>query len=224
MTIKFTCPHCTQRIEAPSDLIGTAVSCPTCNRTFDVGTNGDSVPLLPPRTVQIQAPKRSTKTMLKGCVLVCGGIVIVLILGVVALVALSSQSKQSHDDAIEQPMLSALEVVLRLGVEFKEGKHPSVALASAVGHLQAVDLSNCPPDFREAYIRFTHATSMWQSQADSLPKSAIDGRFQGIVNYAQGEADGGWARMMRAYEARQQEFKTALDELAAVGTRYAKAK
>jgi len=33
-TIKIDCPHCEQRIEAPSEILGTDVSCPTCNRLF----------------------------------------------------------------------------------------------------------------------------------------------------------------------------------------------
>lgn len=43
MTIKITCPHCQQHIEAPSTIVGTVVSCSTCNRQFQVP------PKLPPQ-------------------------------------------------------------------------------------------------------------------------------------------------------------------------------
>jgi len=35
--IKFTCPKCDQHIEAPADLIGSIVSCPTCNQNIHIG-------------------------------------------------------------------------------------------------------------------------------------------------------------------------------------------
>ena len=37
MKIKITCPHCSQRIEAPGDVIGTICSCPKCEKGFHVG-------------------------------------------------------------------------------------------------------------------------------------------------------------------------------------------
>jgi len=37
MTIKITCPHCAQHIEAPGEVLGTIVSCPNCNNAFHVG-------------------------------------------------------------------------------------------------------------------------------------------------------------------------------------------
>jgi curved DNA-binding protein CbpA len=36
-TIRTTCPHCGQHIEAPAECIGTIVSCPTCNGQFHIG-------------------------------------------------------------------------------------------------------------------------------------------------------------------------------------------
>ena len=34
MTTKFNCPHCQQRISAPSEILGTVVQCPTCAQNF----------------------------------------------------------------------------------------------------------------------------------------------------------------------------------------------
>ena len=36
MTVKITCPHCDQHIEAPCEVVSTVVSCPTCNQQFYV--------------------------------------------------------------------------------------------------------------------------------------------------------------------------------------------
>ena len=37
MTIKISCPNCAQHIEAPGEVVGTVVSCPTCNKNLHVG-------------------------------------------------------------------------------------------------------------------------------------------------------------------------------------------
>lgn len=47
MKIKITCPHCEQRIEAPVDVIGTVVTCPTCNKDFHVGKRTPQPPPIP---------------------------------------------------------------------------------------------------------------------------------------------------------------------------------
>ena len=53
MTIKITCPHCEQPIEAPGEVIGTVVPCPTCTKEFHVGSKTQqpisSIPKQPPQ-------------------------------------------------------------------------------------------------------------------------------------------------------------------------------
>jgi hypothetical protein len=45
--IKITCPHCSQRIEASAEVIGTVVTCPTCQKNFHVGKRTPQPPPIP---------------------------------------------------------------------------------------------------------------------------------------------------------------------------------
>lgn len=91
MTIKITCPHCDQPIEAPGEVLGTIVACPTCAREFHVGQ--------PPTTVQAppaqpSKPRSATaKKVLLFSAFGCGA-VIVSVVGFVILVAILSSSGQ----------------------------------------------------------------------------------------------------------------------------------
>ncbi|MFA6716299.1 MAG: hypothetical protein WCS27_13045, partial [Victivallaceae bacterium] len=33
---KFKCPHCQQSLEAPEDMLGTAIDCPSCNGQIQI--------------------------------------------------------------------------------------------------------------------------------------------------------------------------------------------
>jgi len=60
ITIKFTCPHCEQRIEAPSEFAGKSVACPSCDQFFSIEPPAIQIPAteeLPPIDI---APKNST--------------------------------------------------------------------------------------------------------------------------------------------------------------------
>ena len=51
--IKFDCPHCSQHIEAPASLIGSIVSCPTCDQSIHIGNRAGNnqpppIPQQPP--------------------------------------------------------------------------------------------------------------------------------------------------------------------------------
>ena len=50
--VKISCPHCAQHIEAPADVIGTVVTCPTCNKDFHVGKRAPQPPPIPSQPLQ----------------------------------------------------------------------------------------------------------------------------------------------------------------------------
>lgn len=54
--IKFNCPHCSQHLEAPPDIAGEAIACPTCNEEMRVPTQRA------PKTPQGKATANTPKT------------------------------------------------------------------------------------------------------------------------------------------------------------------
>ena len=45
--INFTCPNCGQSLEAPDDILGQQIACPSCNETINV-PKSQSQPSIPP--------------------------------------------------------------------------------------------------------------------------------------------------------------------------------
>lgn len=45
MNYKFACPHCGQHVEAPEQMVGETVACPTCKTSFNLGQRTQPPPL-----------------------------------------------------------------------------------------------------------------------------------------------------------------------------------
>ena len=58
--LKFNCPHCQQSLEAPEELLGQDISCPTCNGAI-------KVPKPQPKTTKPPAPRQEQTARCKGC-------------------------------------------------------------------------------------------------------------------------------------------------------------
>lgn len=65
--IKFDCPHCKQHIEAPEEILGVTVNCPTCQGAITVSASKpvqSSAPI-PAQTkplISVPPPEKQTKT------------------------------------------------------------------------------------------------------------------------------------------------------------------
>lgn len=212
MTIKIACPHCQQRIEAPGDVIGTVVTCPTCQQPIHVGFRGESAA----PSAKTYSRKPATKKLLLFAGLGCGGVFLLVIILAIAIWIVTPSPAQT----IHPPMVASISIMTKLGEDFEAGTHPSTALKVAIEQLQQVDVSACPPDFREAYVRFLNAMRMLKSEADELPKSQFEQVIQGFLNGLGGEADGGYGRVTRSYTARVREVQVAHGELIAIATRH----
>jgi len=56
---KFKCPHCQQSLEAPEEMLGTAINCPTCNGSIQLPA-AQQPPELPPATKRVVITKTAT--------------------------------------------------------------------------------------------------------------------------------------------------------------------
>lgn len=93
-------------------------------------------------------------------------------------------------------------------------------LRSHVARLAAIDVSRCPPDYREAFVRLVNAWRGYAYQISQEPQTGMQGFFQGVANGLGGESDGGVRRWMQARQQRQDQIEAAHEELAAVAARY----
>ena len=69
--IQFKCPHCNQSIDAPIDMLGQLIECPSCSQTVEVQKSPTRLPLAPlslPRVVpklKILRPPHNTRKPFK---------------------------------------------------------------------------------------------------------------------------------------------------------------
>lgn len=61
---KFECPHCSQRIDAPDELVGADADCPACGKAITVPQAGVNIELPPPPKYEQSAIKPQGKEAL----------------------------------------------------------------------------------------------------------------------------------------------------------------
>jgi ribosomal protein L37AE/L43A len=61
---KFNCPHCQQSLEAPKDILGTVIECPSCNGSIQLPAPQPQTPQVVPSMPRIQ-PQTQKKLVLK---------------------------------------------------------------------------------------------------------------------------------------------------------------
>lgn len=97
---------------------------------------------------------------------------------------------------------------------------PAAAISAYVTSMKALNMEECPPEFREAFRRHINA---WESLALQLarePQSFGEGVLQGLLNSLNGELDGGSGRMQQARDARVDALLATWGEVEAIAARY----
>lgn len=122
--------------------------------------------------------------------------------------------------AMEAVMAKDRELSARQRTRVSEGAKPADAIATYASAVKNLDMSQCPSEFREAYLRHANA---WQDMAAQLakePDGVVEGVLQGFLNSLGGEFDGGAARMQRERDSRYQSIKSTWVEVEAIAVRH----
>lgn len=187
----------------------------------------------PPQTL----PLNRGTPWLKAGLLGCGGIIAVLLAGilVVGIILVTQRPGGSTGDgsprgegqnqavmraAIERVLAAHHELSARLGNAITPETKKAEAFAGYGTALMAFDLTECPPEFREAFTRYSAAWEAFALQLAKEPQSFEEGVLQGFFNALGGEADGGTARMQRARDARFEHIQSTWVEVQAIAARY----
>jgi hypothetical protein len=86
--------------------------------------------------------------------------------------------------------------------------------------MDAVDLSGCPRDFAEAYVRHRAAWRDLQMQLAAEPQSFVGGLVQGFLSTLGGEFDGGYSRLTEGRRTKLSALAATWTECEAVATRH----
>jgi len=54
--INFDCPHCSQNLDAPEDMMGVEIECPACGETITIADGSTSAPAVAERPGEAGAP------------------------------------------------------------------------------------------------------------------------------------------------------------------------
>gem|GEM_PF-3056837 len=241
--MKTSCPHCKQQVEVDDQWAGQSVACPTCNGQIvlpRLTSPPPSVAAPPPPFVAAPPPHTSPtpsrgSNAFKYAALACGG-VIALMLCVIVIVLItrdgspvvagdsgaSSAARQQARmrSAIESVMATDNQMFDRMNSSVSSGTPPAQAIASYAARLKSIDMSQCPPEFREAYLRHANAWQGLGMQIDKEPQSFIESVLYGFLNGLRGEFDGGLGRLQREHDSRFEAVVTTWGEVEAIAVRY----
>lgn len=127
--------------------------------------------------------------------------------GLIGLLAISGGSKTSEQAAIQRILdadheLSTANVVGSTPSEIANGVRVYVSKANAL------DMNECPADFKLAYRRHVKAWSRAGNAIDELPDGIVDAVFIGAINsLLRGELDGGQSRLEGGLAAADNEIR-----------------
>ena len=193
-----------------------------------------------PSTRRLRAiPLSSGKLMSSGVkyvVGIAGGICITFIVlyVLIALLRLAFVGSADHQnrpatasDDLQIQQRAAIDSVRKQMNELASQQMPDET-GAAIVHLErklasykAIDTSQCPADFRQAYLNYVSAhEELVKYIHDNVPKNAGDRLLAGLANGLKGEADGGFTRVTQGIKQRTDAVDVALEQVGIVAKRY----
>ena len=133
----------------------------------------------------------------------------------------NSDTKITPAGAIEQVLARDRELSIEGRKAVKGGQSPRQAVVSVVQGMKAIDLRDCPPDFREAYARHASAWDAMAAELRQQPETFGEGFMLGLGNMlARGEVDGGQQRLAQLRDRRLEDIRVSWAEVEAMAARH----
>ena len=185
--MKIQCHQCNQRIEADDQWAGQLASCPTCHAEITI-PNCAVPPLISARAATSKSSAAlkwvavASGRVLKWVAVASGGVICILIF-VIGLMSGGGSAGTAPSGATEitsrqqAKMRAAIERVLEQDKGTSAG---STTVAQIVARIRAIDTSECPNDFRAAYLAHIHA---WESMGE------VEGRARAFKADREGAGD-----------------------------------
>jgi len=232
--MKIQCPQCTQHIEADDQWAGQNISCPTCKAEFRLPGPIAPPPLaaLPP----IYTPQHPPRNSNKHAAFIWGGIIAVLLLAVLNafMPEKGSTGTVSSEGAVvpshqQAKMRAAIERVLQQDRGTNTG---ASSVGEIVPRMRAIETSECPNDFRAAYLAHIHAwESMGQVEQQARAFKAdregagdvVEGFIRGFLGDPMGKANeiqDAQNQLQRAYQSASQQVKQTFNQVEEMAVAY----
>ena len=127
---------------------------------------------------------------------------------------------RSYRRAIERVLGEDKAFSKRIAKDVQSGSSPLEAVEAYSLKMRRIDTSDCPEDFRVAFLRHAQAWRSLVVEGKAQPSSVVEALVQGFVNGLHGELDGGAHRYLRARDAREQEIKATWEDVELLVVKY----
>lgn len=237
MDFKFYCSHCGQHIAASDADIGASTHCPSCGfaltvpspPTNQLAVTPDQTVSLPPaapQTVTFTIPPEAAKawrwlSSLPRRLLLGGAACVVAL---VLLVRGCGPDAGPTGPNYARPIERALTLDRKFSEEARQqteaGTSPANAVAGMAERMRSIDLSACPPEFREAYVRHAAAWRGMAGQLKSEPDGVVEGLVIGFLRGLGGQLDGGASEMQAARNHHMRAIQSTWGDVEATAARH----
>jgi hypothetical protein len=238
--MKTECPECGQSVEADDQYAGAKVPCPTCQHEFTLpGPNGPP-PLPPPTSLATPPPpvivSRAITPQSAGnrhsyvrtiqiaivCATVLGGLWIWKGSGHVVTITTADGTKI-------QVNVGAVESVLKKDATTGTG---ATSVAEVVTRMRAIYTSDCPNDFRAAYLAHIQA---WEAMAEVEQQASafksdregagdfVEGFVRGFLGDPLGKANeirDAQTQLQRNYQAAREQVRQSFNQVQQIAVAY----
>lgn len=125
----------------------------------------------------------------------------------------------SPSEAISDVLKQDRQLSAQIEARSARGVEPADAVSWYATELSKIPLGDCPPDFRQAFLRHQQA---WQSAASTLQNEpgVLDGLIEGFIRGLSGELDGGATRYMDARSRAGQQIQDTWYAVEEVATKH----
>lgn len=108
-------------------------------------------------------------------------------------------------------------------IRTNKGKDKATVLKNheaALDDIQAIDVSDCPKDFRDAWYEFKTASQDFELALGRIPKTDAEQFAYAFQKGTEGKLDGGANELIEAVKRGEAKYKTCLSEVRAIAKQY----
>lgn len=137
----------------------------------------------------------------------------------------AATTQENYARAIEKVLAQDKAIVDQFRGKVKSDGHDGDALttaaqSTAAQSTAAIDLRECPEDFRIAYTKYTNAQTAFADEYRAYPRRTSDQIVWFLANVVRGERDAGYSRLRGGDEKAMSEVRASANAVNEIAVKY----
>lgn len=145
---------------------------------------------------------------------------LLIVLSLSACQSARQPSQSSPAAAIEDVYRRQTDLVDQVEVALNQGLPMMDVLGAFIDRMHEIDVSNCPPDFREAFTRSVNAWEDYYRHFKNGPQNLLEFGASRLLSYLDGHKDAGLNEIVRRRDALMEAIAATQEEVEAIGARH----